>query len=65
MLGIIFGTRNGVTRLGPLVRITPICSSMVATPPMPTPMITPTLLASSRAKSRPESLNASRAATTP
>jgi hypothetical protein len=39
-LGIIIGTRNGVTRLGPRSMRTRSCSSSVARPPMPTPATT-------------------------
>ena len=36
------GTKNGETRSGPFSRYTWHCSSKVASPPVPLPMITPT-----------------------
>ena len=41
-LTIIIGTRNGLTRLGPRSRWTPICASSVVRPPTPVPAITAT-----------------------
>ena len=42
MSGSIIGTRKGLTRLGPLASITPICSDSVMIPPMPLATITET-----------------------
>ena len=42
MLLIIIGIMNGEVRLGPLVSIWVTCASIVAKPPTPLPIITPT-----------------------
>ena len=41
MSGMNIGTKNGDTRLGPLVRNRLHCSSNVRMPPMPLPITTP------------------------
>ena len=63
MLGIIMGSMNGLTRLGPRAPITRTPSSMVARPPRPEPNTTPTRSASAPTSS-PLSATAWRAATT-
>ncbi len=53
MSGINIGMRKGETRDGPLLSNISSCSSMTFSPPMPAPMITPTLSFSSSEKTMP------------
>ena len=55
----IIGTRNGLTRFGPLLSMISCCSVIVMIPPTPLPIRTPTRAASSAAISMPASSSAS------
>ena len=46
--------KNGLTRRGPFSSISSVCSSKVAIPPIPVPMMTQIRVRSSAARSRPE-----------
>jgi hypothetical protein len=55
MLLIIMGIMNGEVRSGPFRAILVTCSSMVANPPTPLPIMTPARSRSRAARSRPAS----------
>ena len=63
VFGIIIGTKNGLTRLGPRARKVDSFSSMVSRPPTPVAAITADRLGS--APSSPASLSASAVAPNP
>ena len=65
MLMMLAGTKNGDTRLRPLVLRVTHCSSMVPMPPMPEPTRMPMRSRLASVTSMPESFRACLAAATP
>ena len=63
--GIIFGTKNGLTRVGPFSMIVVCVFSIVSRPPMPVPRIAPARSGSCLPSPRPASSHAICAAARP